>query len=100
VLGLLAGPHFGDYQAGLRFGRLGYELVEQRGLKLRNSIYTLAWKRASARAFNQFIAESAESKSSLIVAEVRSGEQAEHCIGVARTVTVAALNAEIDLPDR
>jgi predicted ATPase/signal transduction histidine kinase len=33
VLGLLAGPHFGDYQAGLRFGRLGYELVEQRGLR-------------------------------------------------------------------
>ncbi len=33
ILGLLAGPHFGDYQAGLRFGRLGYELVEQRGLK-------------------------------------------------------------------
>lgn len=33
VLGLLAGPHFGDYQAGLRFGRLGYELVERRGLK-------------------------------------------------------------------
>ena len=33
VLGLLAGPRFGDYQAGFRFGRLGYELVEQRGLK-------------------------------------------------------------------
>jgi PAS domain S-box-containing protein len=33
ILGLLAGPYFGDYQAGLRFGRLGYELVEQRGLK-------------------------------------------------------------------
>ncbi|TCU64033.1 PAS domain S-box-containing protein [Bradyrhizobium sp. R2.2-H] len=33
VLGRLAGPEFGDYQAGLRFGRLGYELVEQRGLK-------------------------------------------------------------------
>jgi PAS domain S-box-containing protein len=32
VLGLLAGPHFGDYQAGFRFGRLGYELVERRGL--------------------------------------------------------------------
>ena len=27
------GPHFGDYQAGFRFGRLGYELVEKRGLK-------------------------------------------------------------------
>jgi predicted ATPase len=33
VLGRFAGPEFGDYQAGLRFGRLGYELVEQRGLK-------------------------------------------------------------------
>jgi PAS domain S-box-containing protein len=33
VLGLLAGPRFGDYQAGFRFGRLGHDLVEQRGLK-------------------------------------------------------------------
>src|SRR5258705_8566516 len=32
TLGLLAGPHFGDYHAGFRFGRLGYDLVEQRGL--------------------------------------------------------------------
>jgi PAS domain S-box-containing protein len=32
-LGQIAGPHFGDYQAGFRFGRLGYDLVEQRGLK-------------------------------------------------------------------
>ena len=32
ILGLLAGPFFGDHEAGLRFGRLGYELVEQRGL--------------------------------------------------------------------
>jgi predicted ATPase len=32
-LGVLAGPHFGNYKAGFRFGRLGYELVEQRGLK-------------------------------------------------------------------
>ena len=30
---MIAGPRFGDYQAGFRFGRLGYELVEQRGLK-------------------------------------------------------------------
>ncbi len=28
-----AGPRFGDYQAGFRFGQLGYELVERRGLK-------------------------------------------------------------------
>jgi PAS domain S-box-containing protein len=32
-LGIIAGPHFGNYKAGFRFGRLGYELVEQRGLK-------------------------------------------------------------------
>ena len=31
-LGRLAGPRFGDYQAGFRFGQLGYELVERRGL--------------------------------------------------------------------
>ena len=30
---MIAGPHFGNYKAGFRFGRLGYELVEQRGLK-------------------------------------------------------------------
>ena len=28
-----AGPHFGDYEAGFRFGQLGYELVEKRGLE-------------------------------------------------------------------
>ena len=32
-LGAIAGPQFGDYQAGCRFGRIGYELVEQRGWK-------------------------------------------------------------------
>ena len=31
-LGMIAGPRFGDYQTGFRFGRLGYDLVEQRGL--------------------------------------------------------------------
>jgi PAS domain S-box-containing protein len=33
LLGSFAGPRFGDYQAGYRFGRLGYDLVEGRGLK-------------------------------------------------------------------
>ncbi len=31
-LGAILGPHFGDYEAGFRFGRLGYDLVEKRGL--------------------------------------------------------------------
>ena len=32
-LGIIAGPRFSNYNAGFRFGRLGYELVEKRGLK-------------------------------------------------------------------
>ena len=32
-LGMIAGPHFDNYKAGFRFGQLGYELVEKRGLK-------------------------------------------------------------------
>jgi PAS domain S-box-containing protein len=32
-LGMIAGARFGDYQAGFRFGRLGYELVERRALR-------------------------------------------------------------------
>jgi PAS domain S-box-containing protein len=31
-LGMILGPHFGDYRAGYRFGRLGCDLVEKRGL--------------------------------------------------------------------
>jgi predicted ATPase/signal transduction histidine kinase/CheY-like chemotaxis protein len=31
-LGMILGPHFDDYPAAFRFGRLGFELVEQRGL--------------------------------------------------------------------
>jgi PAS domain S-box-containing protein len=31
-LGGVLGTHFGDYQAGFRFGRLGLDLVEKRGL--------------------------------------------------------------------
>ena len=32
-LGMLLGPHFGDYRAGFRFGKLGLDLVKQRGLR-------------------------------------------------------------------
>jgi predicted ATPase len=32
-LGVIAGPHFENYEDGFRFGRLGYELVEKRGLR-------------------------------------------------------------------
>src|SRR3984885_12883265 len=46
--------------------------------------------------FNQVIAEPAESKAGLVVAEARSGDVAEPHIGEARTVTVATLKAEID----
>jgi PAS domain S-box-containing protein len=33
LLARIAGPRFGDCQAGFRFGQLGYQLVERRGLK-------------------------------------------------------------------
>jgi PAS domain S-box-containing protein len=42
-LGAVAGACFGDYPAGLRFGQLGYDLVEKRGLK-----------RFQARTYNNF----------------------------------------------
>ncbi len=32
-LAMVAAARFGDYRAGYRFGRLGYDLVEQRGLE-------------------------------------------------------------------
>jgi PAS domain S-box-containing protein len=32
-LGMLLGPYFGDYRAAFRFGKLGLDLVEQRGLR-------------------------------------------------------------------
>ncbi|MBV8407684.1 MAG: AAA family ATPase [Alphaproteobacteria bacterium] len=33
MLGMVAGVRFADYHAGYRFGQLGYDLVEKRGLK-------------------------------------------------------------------
>ena len=42
-LGILAGPRFENYQAGFRFGKLGYDLVEERGLR-----------RYQARTYNDF----------------------------------------------
>ena len=32
-LAIIAGPRFGNYKDGFRFGQLGYDLVEKRGLK-------------------------------------------------------------------
>jgi predicted ATPase/signal transduction histidine kinase len=32
MLGMIAGPYFGNYEAGFQFGKLGYELVEKRGV--------------------------------------------------------------------
>jgi PAS domain S-box-containing protein len=46
--GKIAGPQFNDYKAGFRFGQLGYELVEKRGLE-RFEARTYHW-------FAQFVA--------------------------------------------
>jgi PAS domain S-box-containing protein len=52
LLGRIAGPRFNDYQAGWRFGQIGYQFVERRGLKrfeastyLCFSIYVVSWMR-------------------------------------------------------
>jgi PAS domain S-box-containing protein len=42
-LGLLAGPHFGNYEAGYQLGKLGYDLVEKHG-----------WQRYQARVYLRF----------------------------------------------
>ncbi|WP_085364644.1 trifunctional serine/threonine-protein kinase/ATP-binding protein/sensor histidine kinase [Bradyrhizobium canariense] len=42
-LSMLAGPHFGDYEAGFQLGKLGYDLVEKHGLH-----------RAQARVYLRF----------------------------------------------
>ncbi len=33
LFAIIAGPRFGNYEAGFRFGQLGYDLIEKRGLK-------------------------------------------------------------------
>jgi predicted ATPase/GAF domain-containing protein len=43
TLGMIAGPRFHNYEVGFRFGRLGYDLVEQRG-----------WHRFQARIYMIF----------------------------------------------
>ena len=49
-LGTIAGPRFGNYEAGFRFGRLGYDLVERRGLRklqarthLGFAVFVMSW---------------------------------------------------------
>jgi len=32
-LGMVVGPHFGNYEAGFQFGKLGYDVVEKHGLQ-------------------------------------------------------------------
>ena len=50
--GAIAGARFGHYTAGFRFGQLGYDLVERRGLKrfkarthIGFGVYTVSWTR-------------------------------------------------------
>src|SRR5215471_3022182 len=52
--GMVAGPHFGNYMAGFQFGRLGYELVDQRGLK-RFQARTYLWFGSSVMPWTQHV---------------------------------------------
>ncbi|XXX82647.1 AAA family ATPase [Sorangium sp. So ce134] len=43
-LGTVLGPRFGDYRAGFRFGKLGLDLVEKRGLdRFTARVYLVFW---------------------------------------------------------
>jgi PAS domain S-box-containing protein len=58
-LGIIAGPRFGDYESGYQFGRLGCELVEQRGLKRFQGLTYIAvgvlpWKH-HVRAYRELV---------------------------------------------
>jgi PAS domain S-box-containing protein len=42
-LGMIAGPNFGNYKAGFRFGRLGYDLAERPGLERSKALTYLSF---------------------------------------------------------
>ena len=51
-LGMIAGPRFGNYKAGFRFGRLGYDLIDRRALErfrartyLSFGVFIIPWTR-------------------------------------------------------
>ena len=46
LLGSLAGPQFGNYQAGVRFGQLSYDLIERRNLRRFQALTYLIWGHA------------------------------------------------------
>ncbi|TDG04580.1 PAS domain S-box protein [Paraburkholderia guartelaensis] len=90
-LGLIAGPRFGDYETGYRVGRLGYDLVEQRGLKrfqartyLLFGNLVLPWKRP-VRAGRELLCRAFEAAN-------RSGDLtfAAHCCNQLNTNLLAA----------
>ena len=53
-------------------------------------------KALQSACFDQIVAELAEAKCGLVVAETRAGNHGKHDIGEARTIAVAVLEAEID----
>jgi PAS domain S-box-containing protein len=62
----ISGPRFGNYKAGFRFGQLGYELVEKRGLKrfeartfMSFGCYVMPWTK-SVRAGRDLISRAFE----------------------------------------
>jgi predicted ATPase len=77
-LGALAGSRFGDYQDGFRLSLLGYELIEQRGLKrfegrtcMIFACYTLPWTKhvmAAREVFRRAFVTSNESGDLLFAA--------------------------------
>jgi PAS domain S-box-containing protein len=99
-LGGVLGTHFGDYQAGYRFGKLGLELVEKRGLdRFRARVYLVFavhvahWTQplATSRAFLRRAFEAAQEAGDLSYA-------AYSCIDL--TANLFASGAPLDQVER
>jgi PAS domain S-box-containing protein len=99
-LGGVLGTHFGDYQAGFRFGKLGLDLVEKRGLdRFRARVYLVFavhvahWTQplATSRAFLRRAFEAAQEAGDLSYA-------AYSCIDL--TANLFASGAPLDQVER
>jgi PAS domain S-box-containing protein len=84
LLARIAGPRFRDYQAGFRFGHLGYELVGRRGLKRFEAriyhwfaLYVVRWTQ-HVRASRDLLSHAFEAASR--IGDLTFGAFACHCI--------------------
>jgi PAS domain S-box-containing protein len=102
-LAILAAPNLGNYKDGFRFGQLGYELIEKRGLKrFRARTYTIfashvmPWKKhvRSCRDLIKRAFEAATESGDLVFAAVSYSTRITNFLIAGDPLTEAQLEAE------